>query len=137
MAVLIDTNILLALSFPKDINHSRAREIMRGLKSTRVVSAALLPELFYMVTQRVSYADAIKAFTFLQSSAFKIEPLTTADMTRMQTIMNEYRDAEVDFVDVSIMALAERLNITTVYTLDHRDFSIFRPRHCEFLTLLP
>ncbi|MHB8752071.1 MAG: hypothetical protein ACYDBJ_23125 [Aggregatilineales bacterium] len=36
-----------------------------------------------------------------------------------------------------IMAVAERLNITDVYTLDQRDFSAFHPVHCPALTLLP
>lgn len=31
MAVLIDTNILLALAFPRDVNHRRARDLMAKL----------------------------------------------------------------------------------------------------------
>jgi predicted nucleic acid-binding protein len=52
-------------------------------------------------------------------------------------IMLDYDDSAFDFVDTAIMALAERLNIETVYTLDRRDFGIFRPRHCKFLKVLP
>jgi len=51
--------------------------------------------------------------------------------------MDEYSDAQFDFVDVSIMALAERLHITRICSLDRRDFSIFRPSHCDYLELLP
>ena len=35
------------------------------------------------------------------------------------------------------MAIAERLNLQTVLTLDRRDFSIFRPQHCSAFNLLP
>lgn len=35
-----------------------------------------------------------------------------------------------------MIALAERLNITTVVTLDRRDFGIVRPAHVPALTLL-
>jgi hypothetical protein len=35
------------------------------------------------------------------------------------------------------MALSERLNITQVCTVDRRDFSMFRPLHCDYLELLP
>jgi uncharacterized protein len=55
----------------------------------------------------------------------------------MQEIMRQYQDAEFDFVDTSIMAIAERLNIKQICTFDHRDFSIFRPKHCDYLKLLP
>ena len=37
----------------------------------------------------------------------------------------------------SVIALAERLSITEIATLDHRHFRVVRPRHVEPLTLLP
>ncbi len=137
MNVLLDTGILLALAFPKDANHNAAKYVMRALHSGRIVPAPVLPELFYMVTERVSYSSAMKLFNTLQSAAFQIEALTSTDMTRMSQIMNEYQDNGFDFVDTAVMALAERLNITTVYTLDQRHFLAFRPVHCEHLILLP
>jgi hypothetical protein len=36
-----------------------------------------------------------------------------------------------------VIALCERLNEPKVATLDRRDFSVVRPRHCEALRLLP
>jgi predicted nucleic acid-binding protein len=41
------------------------------------------------------------------------------------------------FVDAIIVAIAERLNITRVLTLDVRDFRMFSPRHCAAFELLP
>jgi predicted nucleic acid-binding protein len=40
-------------------------------------------------------------------------------------------------VDASVIALCERLGETSVATLDHRHFTVVRPRHCPRLTLLP
>lgn len=66
-----------------------------------------------------------------------IQPLIAEDMTRMTEIMRQYTDAELDYTDTAIMALSERLNIRQVCTFDHRDFRIFRPKHCPYLELLP
>ncbi len=55
----------------------------------------------------------------------------------MQQIMEQYQDAAFDFTDAAIMALTERLNIKRGCTFDRRDFSVFRPLHCEYLELLP
>jgi predicted nucleic acid-binding protein len=55
----------------------------------------------------------------------------------MQNVMEQYEDAEFDYADVAVMALAERLNIRRIFTLDHRDFYIYRPTHCDHLELLP
>jgi predicted nucleic acid-binding protein len=35
------------------------------------------------------------------------------------------------------MAIAERLGVTRIYTLDRRDFSVVRPAHAERYELLP
>jgi predicted nucleic acid-binding protein len=55
----------------------------------------------------------------------------------MAELVHVYRDARLDSTDASVIALAERHRITQVATLDHRDFSIVRPRHCAAFTLLP
>jgi len=121
MTVLLDTSFLLAVAWAGDASHSVARAAMRELVGGRMVVAPVLPEVFYMVASRANYTSALNVFRLLSSPAFHIEPLTAVDMNRMQ----------------AIMAVAERLNIREIYTLDRRDFSIFRPSHCDFLTLLP
>ena len=137
MSILIDTNFLLAMTFPKDSNYWKAHEAMRDLKEKRVIVAPVLPEVFFMIASRMNYSAAVRFFKMLQSAAFQIEPLTTEDMIRMSEIMAVYEDNAFDFVDVSIMALSERLNITDVYTFDRRDFTVFRPKHCVSLLLFP
>ena len=137
MSVLLDTSFLVAVASARDARHDLARGAIRELTGPRVVAAVVLPEVFYMLSTRVNYASAVRLFDRLRGGAFQIEPLTTDDMTRMSEIMLDYQDNAFDFVDVAIMALSERLDIRTVYTLDRRDFTVFRPRHCAALRLLP
>src|SRR5207244_1514487 len=59
-----------------------------------------------------------------------------ADAARVIEINDKYGDAEFGFVDATVMAMAERLNIQTVLTVDYRDFSIFRPTHCAAFRLI-
>jgi len=63
--------------------------------------------------------------------------LMDGDMLRTAEILAQYQDSRIDFVDATVMAIAERENIKTVLTLDRRDFSLFRPKHCLSFTLLP
>ena len=67
----------------------------------------------------------------------QLESVSLPDLVRVREIMATYTDSKLDFVDCCIMAQSERLNITRVCTFDHRDFSIFRPAHCDYLELLP
>jgi uncharacterized protein len=49
----------------------------------------------------------------------------------------KYADSRIDFVDASVMAVAERYGITKILTLDRRDFRLLRPQHCQAFELLP
>jgi predicted nucleic acid-binding protein len=137
MAVLVDTSMLLALAFARDANHAAASRALHLLhQESSIVAAPVLTELFYMTMVRISYPRAIQVFARTRA-AFEIQALTEPDMLRMQQIMEQYQDAAFDFTDTAIMALSERLRITRVCTFDRRDFSIFRPLHCDYLELLP
>jgi predicted nucleic acid-binding protein len=57
-----------------------------------------------------------------------IESLSV-DLERVAELVAKYDDLPLGTVDVSMIALAERLNVTTVVPLDRRDFSIVRPSH--------
>lgn len=77
---------------------------------------------------------------FLQSLKVAQPELTATlyeDIDRAQVIMLDYSEAKLDFVDCCIVAMAERLRITTIATYDRRDFTIIRPKHCEYFELLP
>jgi uncharacterized protein len=137
MAVLIDTNILLAHIARRDANHERARKLIRDLGSqSQIVVAPVLVELFYMAQVRLDYMRARQVLSSTRKG-FHIEALTDTDLDRMEQIMSDYTDAQFDFADVAIMAVAERLKITQIATLDRRDFGIYRPVHCDYLELLP
>ncbi|MBC7811356.1 MAG: PIN domain-containing protein [Burkholderiales bacterium] len=137
MAVLIDTSFLVALAVPTDRNYRLAQAAYPLLNTVMVLPIPVLPELFYMVMTRVNYATAVRSYNFLNGAGFQVEALTPQDRNRMSEIMDKYADVEFDFVDMAIMALSERLNITRVCTFDRRDFSIYRPSHCDYLELLP
>ena len=59
------------------------------------------------------------------------------DYSRSAEIFRKYKDANIDFVDACIVAMAERLNITKILTVDRRHFQMFRPLHCESFEILP
>ena len=66
-----------------------------------------------------------------------LEPISSADLQRVTEILDQYVDSRLDFVDATIIAIAERRNITHILTLDRRDFTIVRPKHCLYFEILP
>lgn len=63
--------------------------------------------------------------------------LTRADYQRMAELTERYQDMPLGTTDASVMALAERLGVTEIATLDRRHIAAVRPRHVEAHTLLP
>lgn len=136
-AILLDTSLLIAFVVERDVRHQQAEKFIRSYRPSQlIIPAPVLVELFYMIAVRVHYKRAVQVFASIQVG-FRIEALNDLDMVRMQAIMRQYADAEFDYADTAIMALAERLNITRIGTFDRRDFSAFRPAHCDYLELLP
>ena len=70
-------------------------------------------------------------------SQIRLESINSLDLARVAQILDTYSDSQLDFVDATSVAIDERLNVTTVLTLDRRDFSIIRPRHCTHFDILP
>lgn len=55
----------------------------------------------------------------------------------MAELIRKYPELDLDGADASIVALAERLHLDTVATIDRRDFSVIRPNHCAAFNLVP
>jgi uncharacterized protein len=73
----------------------------------------------------------------LAPSNLRLESIHFEDLERVNEILEQYADSQLDFTDATIIALAEKNNITRILTLDRRDFGFVRRRHCDYFELLP
>ncbi|MGH7867281.1 MAG: PIN domain-containing protein [Candidatus Dormibacteraceae bacterium] len=73
----------------------------------------------------------------LVGGGWTLVELTVGDMVRVAELVRTYSDLKLDPADACVVALAERLDIRQVATLDRRDFSVVRPRHVDGLNLFP
>jgi predicted nucleic acid-binding protein len=55
----------------------------------------------------------------------------------MAELVGQYADLGLGGVDASLVAVAERLDVREIATLDRRDFTVVRPAHCDGFELLP
>ena len=137
MATIVDTGPLFALANEADHYHDDVKNYFATHRDTWIVPAPVVTETCIGILDRLG-ADA--ELEFLRSLAAKellVEDLADADLDRAIAILEQYRDAQFGMVDAATMAIAERLKIEVVMTLDRRDFSIYRPRHCRAFRLVP
>ena len=89
---------------------------------------------------RLSRTWPIAEVTFLKSfggNGFRVAELEDGDIRRMAELVESYLDLPLGIVDAAVVAIAERLALTEIATLDHRHFSVVRPRHVPAFSLLP
>jgi predicted nucleic acid-binding protein len=135
MNVLVDTSALLALFRENDAWHVRTRDWLATAKHVLVTPASVVQETAFMFGNAQG-PEAEAAFV-RAASDFTIERLEVSDLSRSADLIAKYADFPIGFVDASIVAIAERLDIRELLTTDRRHFGVIRPAHCERLRLLP
>ena len=63
--------------------------------------------------------------------------LESADVPRMRELMRKYRDLPMDLADAALVRVAEREKASRIFTIDRRDFELYRPRGIRQFTILP
>jgi len=137
MAAIIDTGFLYATIDAGDQHHARVMALLPTLTDDLVIPTTTFTEITYLLQARLGHAEMRRFIRQLERSPLRFEPLRKSDLSRIREVLEQYADAKLDFVDASIVALAERLRIRRILTVDQRDFRIIRPRHCDYFDLLP
>lgn len=131
-----DTGFVVALLNRSDTMHTIVTKIY--IQQTEILlPQTVLAEIAYLVGKNAGVNTVAAFLQGLSASRFTLEALTDKDVMRVGEILNEYADSRIDFVDASVMAIAERYGITQILTLDQRDFRLFRPKHCKNFDILP
>lgn len=121
---LIDTGALLALLDKSDSWHERCRRTFQNLPLPLGTSAAVLAELFHLLDASAGELDA--AWRLLQSGAVTVLGIDDADLSALEDLMKKYHDRPMDFADATLVHLARRESLVTVFTVDHADFETYR-----------
>lgn len=66
-----------------------------------------------------------------------IESVMAPDRRRAAALVRDYADIGLGAADATLVAIAERLRLTTIATVDRRDFEIVRPRHVDRFLIVP
>ena len=99
--------------------------------------APVLVEVEYLLNRTRQVDTFVRLLEECRRDAFLVKELEPADYARVGVLLTTYADLRVGFVDAAVLAVVERLREPKLATLDHRHFSVMRPRHVDALELLP
>jgi predicted nucleic acid-binding protein len=97
----------------------------------------VITEVAYLLATRLGVEPEVRFLGDLAAGWFSIDSVAAADWLRIAELVATYRDLPLGTVDASVVAAAERLDITDVATVDRRHFGVVRPKHTAAFTLLP
>lgn len=138
--ILFDTAPIVAAAFTTENHHHACVELFTGLRLAGrrlLIPATVAAEAGYLIDRLGGPEREAGFLAGVAEGGFEPVDLTAADYSRMAELVVQYDDLRLGTTDASIIALAERLNVTEIATLDRRHFTAVRPRHVEVLTLLP
>jgi len=121
---LIDTGAILALLDRTDRWHAICVETFSQLLLPLVTSEAVLTELFHLVGDSRHEMEA--AWKFIRSGAIVMATIEDSELPHLHALMVRYADRPMDFADASLVYLAKREGLSTVFTVDHADFNTYR-----------
>ena len=135
MPLLLDTGPLYALADADDDWHARVREFLKLERQSLLVPVTVIPEAAYLMRKRLGAEAEMRFAESLAHGEIATENLTQRDLGRCAELLHIYNF--LGFVDASIVAMAERLKLSSLVTTDRRDFARVRPAHVAAFQLLP
>ncbi len=133
--ILIDTGPIVAFFDKDDRFHAVCTDILKGIHEPLMTTWPVITECFFLLD--FSWQVQEDLWTFLLRGGIDIHPLQKEHRMKCRDLMKRYHDLPMDLADASLATLADALNVSKVFTLDHKNFSVYRFHQKKQFTLIP
>jgi uncharacterized protein len=135
--IILDTGPLYAAADTSDAHHPACSTFFTSNTEQLVVPVSVVVETSFLIERHLGPNAEAAFLGSLIPAGIIVEQIGPGDLARTAELVTTYADMPLGAVDASVVAIAERLAVTTVITIDRRHFSVVRPRHTTAFTLLP
>lgn len=122
---LCDAGPLIAMVNARDVNHAPCVGALAGLTHPLVTTWPCFAEAMYLLHREAGYPGQAELWDYVRNNLLSFHVNSDEEIVRMEALMRQYRDRPMDLADASLVAAAESLGQTRVFTVD-RDFLIYR-----------
>ena len=137
MTLLVDSNVWIAAHDGQDPDHEPSARLLIERAGELIAPVTVIAEAAWFIEDRFGPAREADFVRLVTTGAVGIVELTTGDWRRCVDLIEAYAPLGLGIVDASVVAVAERLGLTEIATMNGRDFYAVRPAHCNGFTLLP
>lgn len=133
--VIVDTGPLVALLRADDLHHSICRDVTRELRPPLVTTWPVITEAAWLLRNTPDGVDRL--LQLLEAGLVQCYELDIGCVSWLRSYLENYADLGPQLADVSLVYCADALESDVIFTLDRRDFVVFRNRHGRPFRLLP
>jgi uncharacterized protein len=131
----VDTGPLVAILSSSDEHHEVCVNMLRTLPGPLFSCWPVITEAVWLLR---TYQGATRQLLRSIGEGFlAVLPLAGSEAKAIAEIMKRYDDIRPQFADAALVYLANREGIDTIFTLDRRDFSVYRSARKRALRILP
>jgi uncharacterized protein len=133
--VLVDTGPVVAILLESDEHHEACVEQLHHIRGPLLTCWPVITEAAWLLR---AYPQAVrKLLSSFHSRPFQLVPLGETDLPGIAAILAKYAGLGIQLADASLVHLANREGIETMFTLDRRDFGVLRLARGKKLHLIP
>ena len=133
--ILIDAGPLVALLHRDDRNHERCLAALKSFREPVGTTWPVISEAMHLL--RFSWEAQDGLWDLIASNALRLFSLDVTDVQRMRQLMQKYRDLPMDLADAALVRIAERESLSRIFTIDRRDFGVYRPAKVGRFQIIP
>jgi len=133
--ILIDAGPLVALVDADDQHHAKCVAALKELREPLATIWPPLVEAMYLLSDLPSAQNAL--WEMLKRCAVLLLPLDSNDIPRIRELMQKYANRPMDLADAALLRVAEREGLRKIFTMDRRDFSVYRLHNRTRPILIP
>jgi uncharacterized protein len=133
--VLVDTGPIVAILSTSDEYHEACTQQLRGIRGALLTCWPVITEAAWVLR---AYPSAIRALlASFGAGPFELASLDATDLPAISAILARYNDLGIQLAGASLVHLANRERIETIFTLDRRDFGVLRLARGKKFRLIP
>jgi hypothetical protein len=122
--ILVDTGPLTALVRSNDQHHVACVAAAKALPRPLGTVWPVLAETMHLLAGVPGAQDAV--WDMIVKGAVQLLPLGPEDVPRIRELMRQYADLPMDLADAALVRAAEREGVRRFFTIDKKDFAVYR-----------
>ena len=132
--ILVDAGPLVAILNKRDNDHAACVRVLKKVRRPFLTTWMPITEAMYLLDFSIRAQNAL--LEMIERGAIRLLDLGSKDLPIIRSLMEKYRDQPMDFADASLVHVAKREGLHEIFTLDRRDFDVYRLTRGKSFTVL-